>query len=163
MATPYTTVHLVANHLMRNVRIKVDQAEPSSTNDVSISFGQVDQQRQRVEAEITQRLGRFYSTPLALVNSNTIALMERIATDLTSYHCWLMINPNITREALPAGVLEWKKNAEALLDQIVPPGKNSAETGRDIILSGETLTSAAGAAGAAAVVLSRFTPFGGTS
>ena len=162
MATPYTKIDLVADHLMRS-RIKVDQADPSPTNDVSISFSQVDQQRQRVEAEITQRLGRFYSTPLALVNSDTTALLEKIATELATYQCWLIINPNITREAIPAGVLEWRKNADALLDQIIPPGKHTAQIGRDIILSGESLLAGAGAAGTAAVVLTRFVPFGGTA
>jgi len=162
MANGYTTIDMVADQLRQNVRVNVGNEEPSATNQVDISFAGIDMIRLRVEGELSHQFGRFYSVPLKLTDANTINLVEKIATELTAYNCWLVIHPMMTRENLPASVLEWKKNADATMEKIVPSGRSMAETGRDIILAGETLLSASGTAGGAAIALSRFTPFGGS-
>jgi hypothetical protein len=162
MATSYTTTDLVADQLRRDVRVEIGQAEPSDTNQIDLSFAGVDSIRIRVEGELSHNFGRFYSIPLRLTDRNTISLVEKLATELTAYNCWLAIHPQMTRDGLPAAVMEWKKNADALLAQIVPPGKSTAQRGRDIILEGESLLAGAGTAGTASVVLTRFAPFGGT-
>jgi hypothetical protein len=161
MATSYTTTDLVADQLRRDVRVEIGQAEPSGTNQIDISFAGVDSIRIRVEGELSHNFGRFYSLPLALVDRNTISLIEKIATELTAYNCWLAIHPQMTRDALPAAILEWKKNADALLEKIVPTGKSTAQSGRDIILQGESLLAGSGSPGTAAVIITRFLPFGG--
>jgi len=163
MATNYTTTELVADQLQRDVRVEIGQAEPTDANQIDISFAGIDSIRIRVEGELSHRFGRFYSLPLVLTDRNTVSLVEKIATELTAYNCWLVIHPSMTRDALPAAVLEWKKNADALIDQIVPPGRQTAQVGRDIILVGESLLAGAGSPGTAAVVMTRFMPFGGTS
>jgi len=163
MATSYTTTDLVADQLRRDVRVEIGQAEPTDTNQIDLSFAGVDSIRIRVEGELAHNFGRFYSLPLKLIDRNTISLVEKLATELTAYNCWLAIHPQMTRENLPAAVMEWKKNADALMEKIVPSGKSTAQSGRDIILSGESLVAGAGAAGTAAVVLTRFAPFGGTA
>ena len=161
MATSYTTTDLVADQLRRDVRVEIGQAEPSGTNQIDISFAGVDSIRIRVEGELSHNFGRFYSLPLALVDRNTISLIEKIATELTAYNCWLAIHPQMTRDALPAAILEWKKNADALLEKIVPTGKSTAQSERDIILQGESLLAGSGSPGTAAVIITRFLPFGG--
>jgi hypothetical protein len=162
MATAYTTTDLVADQLRRDVRVEIGQAEPSDTNQIDLSFAGVDSIRIRVEGELSHNFGRFYSLPLALIDRNTISLVEKLATELTAYNCWLSIHPQMTRDTLPAAVLEWKKNADALMEKIVPSGKSAAQRGRDIILEGETLIAGADSPGTPSVVFTRFLPFGGS-
>lgn len=163
MATTFTTTDLIVEQLRRNVRIVIDTAEPSESNAIDISFSGINAQRVRVEGDISLNLGRFYSIPLALTSQNTIKTLEKLATDLSCYSVWLVVHSGTTSDQIPASVQEWKSNADALMERIVPKGKSTALAGRDIILEGESLLAAAGTPGVSAITLTQFLPFGGSA
>ncbi|MEW5875818.1 MAG: hypothetical protein AB1752_11645 [Candidatus Zixiibacteriota bacterium] len=151
--------------LLRTVTpgIKVGDEEPdAATNEYDLSRTTIDNWRTRQEAIIVNRLSRFYVVPLALTSDRTVELLKDIATRYGAYAVWLALHPQRTRDNLPASVTLWKSEADALLDQIVPLGKNEPVDGRDIILDGESLRTGAGDIGTAAVEFTTLLGFGGT-
>jgi len=139
-----------------------DTAPDPGTNDYVIERTAVEEIIATAIREITGRLGRFYVTPLTLTDPQTIGLLRGIATKEAAYQVWLTINPALTIDDLPAAVKAWKKSAESLLESIVPKGKASAVDGRDIILDGESLSTAADDPGTAAVIFTTALPHGAT-
>lgn len=162
MAKALTNRDLVCDKLTRNVRITIEQDEPSATNAIDISFNGVDQERVGAESEIVMRLSRFYTVPLTLTDSSTVDLLQELATKLSAYRVWLRVNPSATREDIPGSVAQWKRDYDEMMEQIVPKGKSTAQVGRDIILEGESLLAGAGTAGTAAIAITRFLPYGGS-
>lgn len=157
----YTDMDAVAKLLRDGVRVVLSQDEPTGTNGVDMSYSNAEAYRTAVEAEITQRLGRFYSVPLAMSNIGTIEILKSVATYLTGVKVWLALHPTMTIDRLPAAVLEWRDSAEKMLGRIVPEGKQYPVDGRDIILDGETLRTSAGNAGTVAAYTTRLMGYGG--
>lgn len=158
-----TTREEVEKQLMRDARVQIMDAEPAEGNESDLSHASVEVQIQKAESEITLRLSRFYTLPLSLSDHETVTLLNSMATNLAAYKCYLIFQPGMTRDALPAAVQEWKKDVDAMLERIVPTGKTAPVAGRDIILDGESLLAGAGTVGVSAVALTSFIGPGGGS
>lgn len=158
MASPsFTSVQEIADLLRRTVRINILQDEPTTANQGDVSFAHVDSIRNTVEAKMLLRLGKFYQLPMALVNVNTIRTLRTVATYLAGYEVYLVIMPQMTVDALPAAVLQWKVEGDDTMDRIAPDKREGLIDGRDPILGGETLRVSAGTPGrVAAYVTSTF-------
>ena len=104
-----------------------------------ISGADVDAIQKSTESTIIGRLSRFYVQPMSLNSESAYDLVKEIATKLVCYNIWSAMQPTATIDDLPAAVRNWKAEADALLEQIVPTGKQAPMAGRDIILEGETL------------------------
>lgn len=145
-------------------RIKVGDVEPNpGTNDFNISRKTIDQKRVETEQGIVAELARFYVTPLALTNPETVKLLKEWATKLTSFEIWTIIHPQMTIEDLPASVMIWKDRTDQLKASLAPADKETLQPGRDIILAGESLLTAAGDQTTANVYFTNALPFGATS
>jgi hypothetical protein len=161
--TNLTSREEVEKQLMRDARVQILDAEPAEGNESDLSHTSVEVQIQKAESEIIVRLSRFYDVPLSMSNHNTVTMLNAMATNLAAYKCYLIFQPGMTKDNLPAAVLEWKKDVDAMLERIVPTGKSAPVAGRDIVLEGESLIAGAGTPGTAAIALTQFIPFGGTS
>ena len=165
MAGPYTDIQAIEMQL-RTVtnRIRITDVAPApGTNSSDIDIADVQQQRVSSEASIETRLERFYSVPLSLTETRTIALIKTIATKLTAYNVWTALHPAMTISDLPAAVKEWKADVEATLESIVPKGRDAPVQGRDVILAGEALTVGGGDPTKADIYFTTKLPFGGTA
>lgn len=164
MAAQMCSIDDILTHLQTlggRIQLATDENPPSDTNATQITRETIESQRMTREAQITTRMSRFYATPLGLLAETTSDLMRRIATYLVSYDIWIHLHPNLTMDDLPVGVKEWKTEAEAELEAIVPKGKEAPVAGRDVVLDGESLLVGAGDAGVPSVAFSRFLPGGG--
>lgn len=147
-----------------NKRIVVGEMQPDAErNENDISRADVHAIQMSTESTIVGRFSRFYAQPMSLRADSTRTLVNEIATKLTCYNIWSAMQPTATIEDLPAAVRNWKVEADALLEQIVPTGKQSPMAGRDIILEGETLKGDAGDIAQPIFGASRCLPYGGQS
>jgi hypothetical protein len=162
MPQEYCSTQDVLDLLRDGVAIEVGQLDPTTTNAIDVSIAQVDAKRVEAEAEIEGEMSRFYSVPLLLVESRTIALLRRLATWKAAYSVYLMIHPQFTLDSIPAAVLQWAGLADEQLKRLAPEGKETLVQGRDIILNGETLLVSSGTQGAAAFAMTRGLPYGGS-
>lgn len=144
--------------------ISVGDSEPDADlNDYDLTRATIETWRQREESKIVNRLSRFYVIPLALTSTRTVDMLRDIATRYGAYAVWLALHPLLTRDNIPASVMLWKSEADELLNQIVPLGKDEPVDGRDIILDGESLRAGAGDIGSTAMAFTTTLPFGGTT
>jgi len=145
---------------VNRVNIGDEQPDPDQ-NDYDISRQTIESYRDEQEANVLNRLSRFYSIPLALTSTRTVQMLRDIATRLTAYKAWLAIHPTMTSVNMPEAVKLWKSEADAMLNQIVPEGKSEPLAGRDIILDGESLLTGAGTQGTSALSFTTKLPWGG--
>ena len=161
----YADISDVEDHLrvqQRRIVIGDDEPQPG-INDIDVSTATVDGVLNSVEKRVTARLGRFYNTPLALADPDTVELIRGIVVRLAAYEIWTMIDTTLSTGELPAVVQAWKTNAEADLQMIVPIGQETPLDGRDIILPGETLRGASGDVGGLVFGITRSLPYGADS
>jgi hypothetical protein len=152
--------------LLRTVlkRIDIGEKQPDpATNTHDISRADIHAIQMSAESAITARLSRFYAQPMSLRGERTRILLKEIATKLVGYSVWSALQPTATIEEVPAAVRQWKIEADALLDQIVPLGKTAPVAGRDILLDGEALVIGAGQQTDLAVSFTTTFPFGGSA
>jgi len=144
-------------------RIVVGDTPPSDSNDTNITRDGIERIRLNRESQILGRIGRWYVLPLALTDTNTRKRLTTVATQLSAYDVWVQVHPTMSIADLPAAVKEWKTMAMDTLEAIVPKGKEAPKDGRDEVLVGESLKTAAGDAGTAAVAFTSMLPVGGST
>lgn len=161
MPRQLTDDQTVATYLQRNLRVIIGKDEPSDANENNLSYQTLSSLREGVEADLELRLSRFYVTPLRLTDVNTLNLIKGVSTKLTAYECYLVMNPSMTTEEIPAVVKLWKDSAESTLAQILPEGQELPVVGKDTILKGEVLIAQASTPGTTAFAVTRTLPYGG--
>ena len=161
----YTGIEDITDMVMTaSNRVEFGDDEPDpGTNTIDMSYAQVDNLRRRVESSMTQRLARFYTTPLNLTDEDTAMIINDIATKLVAFQVYSVLHQNMSSDELPAVVEEWRRDAEEKMNQIIPIGKSQAKAGRDVILEGETLKTGAGDATTANIAFTNKLSHGGTT